>query len=311
MAEYVQALTKTPPTSAEDHSEAPVGKTKSLQLAMDYDKFLQACTIQKQPSLVQGGPRQHFNMPMTKQERRYMQDERTRKAWMPQLPLPRVVDRTSLQNRDFGFTQYSYQHKDVLSIYEGSVLSELAESVKLPVGQQKNTWLANQFVKIYKELSMVSSLILQSGCCTEESCPKMRAQSHNYLWQDYEGGEQKALSAPHYIKLVLANAQAMLNDARLFPKESGEKFPEKFEQILCPMFRRFFRVYAHFYRHHLDNLEAMGEGVEVRTRFCFCHCWFFIREFSLVPDVEIDTVRPLVEQWAKEVGFSVAKKNEQ
>ena len=43
-----------------------------------------------------------------------------------------------------------------------------------------------QFIKMYKECDIVCCFML-NGLCTLQSCPKMKAATHNYLWEDEPG----------------------------------------------------------------------------------------------------------------------------
>ncbi|CAD7956776.1 unnamed protein product [Amoebophrya sp. A25] len=237
------------------------------------------------------------------------------------------VSRQVLKERDFGFavketgvpgglhpiqsgtnslgsgSQGSEPSAQVHALYEGSVMNDIILSVRRPDGVSENLWLANNFVKILKETSMVSSFMM-NGCCTEAACPVMRAGAHTYLWQDnFEDGTTKSgieLNAPKYIKAVLDSAQTMISDPRVFPSTPEGAFPECFRELVVPQFRRFFRCYCHFYRHHLHQMEQLG--VEKRVRFCAAFCCLFCREFNMCSDTEYDTIQPLVDQWLSEAG---------
>ncbi|CAD7974187.1 unnamed protein product [Amoebophrya sp. A120] len=196
---------------------------------------------------------------------------------------------------------HTVRKQSVHTLYEGTVIAEISQSVKKPDNISANLWLANNFVKIFKEISMVSSFML-AGACTEQSCPTMRAGTHNYLWQDHnpDGTVTSGvpLSAPKYIKAVLDTAQNFLNDRRVFPTHGGE-FPECFQELVGPVVRRFFRCYCHFYRHHLQQMEELG--IEKRVRFCAAFCSLFCLEHDLCTPVEYETISPLIDAWVKEV----------
>ncbi|CAD7965823.1 unnamed protein product [Amoebophrya sp. A25] len=224
------------------------------------------------------------------------------------------VDRNFLSTqREFGFQNKATgiggvhplapngKRQSVHTLYEGSVIAEIQQSVKKPDGVSSNLWLANNFVKIFKEISMVSSFMM-NGLCTEKSCPVMRAGTHNYLWQDnHADGTVSSgiqLSAPKYIKGVLDTAQRFLNDPRVFPGQSGKDFPACFQELVGPVLRRFFRCYCHFYRHHLQQMEDLG--IEKRVRFCAAFCSLFCLEHDICSNVEYETIQPLIDAWVKE-----------
>ena len=54
--------------------------------------------------------------------------------------------------------------------------------------------------------------------------------------------------------------QALMNDPTVFPPASGGAFPEHFPELIAPWCRRFFRLYCHFYRHHLEQMEELKVG---------------------------------------------------
>eukprot|EP00392_Amoebophrya_sp_AT5.2_P004276 g4284.t1 len=248
--------------------------------------------------------------------------------------LPQASTRKDMQDRQWGFLQKQTglpegglhpvsgpadedgvrwtQSQNIKAMYEGALLNEIQNSVKKPKNVSEELWHANNFVKIAKEAGMVSTFMMH-GCCTESSCPLMRAGNHTYLWQDHnEDGSVVSgiqLPAPKYIRGVLDTAQNMMNDERVFPQKSGVPFPDCLKELLTPQFRRFFRCYCHFYRHHLEQMEQLG--VEKRIRFCAAYCTFFCIEFGLVSQTEIDTIQPIVDQWLMETDDWNRKLDEQ
>lgn len=52
--------------------------------------------------------------------------------------------------------------------------------------------------------------------------------------------------------------QAKLDDERIFPQKIGVRFPPDFLQICGTILRRLFRVYAHIYHSHFDQICALG-----------------------------------------------------
>ncbi|CAD7944698.1 unnamed protein product [Amoebophrya sp. A120] len=260
----------------------------------------------------------HIRKPFCQPEPR-IKDRKEREKAERAMPVP-VSSSPSLAHRTFLGTAYlgfnknhtgapnnlhpvqNVKDKEVHALYEGQVMTEIAATVKKPDNVSENLWLANNFVKILKEVSMVSSFML-AGCCTEASCPVMRAGTHTYLWQDHhqDGSTTSGveLSAPKYIKAVLDTAQNMINDSRVFPRESGRPFPECFKELVVPQFRRFFRCYCHFYRHHFKQMEELG--IEKRVRFCAAFCTMFCKEFNICASTEYDTIDTMIEQWLDEL----------
>lgn len=71
----------------------------------------------------------------------------------------------------------------------------------------------------------------------------------------------------------------------------GVPFPKNFQQVCNKILTRLFRVFVHVYIHHFDSILSMGAEAHVNT--CYKHFYYFIREFSLVDQRELEPlVRP-------------------
>lgn len=71
----------------------------------------------------------------------------------------------------------------------------------------------------------------------------------------------------------------------------GTPFPKSFLQVARKILSRLFRVFVHVYIHHFDRIAQMGSEAHVNT--CYKHFYYFIREFSLVDQRELEPlVRP-------------------
>jgi MOB kinase activator 1 len=53
-------------------------------------------------------------------------------------------------------------------------------------------------------------------------------------------------------------AQTILDDEKHFPQKIGVKFPPTFMATAKTILRRLFRVYAHIYHSHFDQICALG-----------------------------------------------------
>lgn len=81
-----------------------------------------------------------------------------------------------------------------------------------------------------------------------------------YHWQDTSTVEYRRpvrLSAPEYIDCLFAWAQRQLDDDTIFPSAVGAPFPPKFEATVKALLRRLFRVYAHIYLSHFQQICAL------------------------------------------------------
>lgn len=75
------------------------------------------------------------------------------------------------------------------------------------------------------------------------------------------------------------------------PTSLGVPFPKNFQQVCTKILTRLFRVFVHVYIHHFDSILSMGAEAHVNT--CYKHFYYFIREFSLVDQRELEPlVRP-------------------
>lgn len=97
--------------------------------------------------------------------------------------------------------------------------------------------------------------------CTSEHCPAMSAgKRFEYHWQDTSTVEYRRpvrLSAPEYVDCLFAWAQRQLDDPTIFPSAVGAPFPPKFEATVKALLRRLFRVYAHIYLSHFQQICAL------------------------------------------------------
>jgi len=99
---------------------------------------------------------------------------------------------------------------------------------------------------------------------------------YEYLWED--GVKYKRptkLPAPEYVDALMNWAQNILDDETVFPNKigasptigsdylfdrrfSGVPFPRNFRETVRTIVRRLFRVYAHIYSNHFDQICALG-----------------------------------------------------
>ncbi|KAB1268641.1 MOB kinase activator 3C [Camelus dromedarius] len=74
----------------------------------------------------------------------------------------------------------------------------------------------------------------------------------------------------------------------------GVPFPKNFQQVCTKILTRLFRVFVHVYIHHFDSILSMGAEAHVNT--CYKHFYYFIREFSLVDQRELEPLREMTER---------------
>ena len=72
-----------------------------------------------------------------------------------------------------------------------------------------------------------------------------------------------------------------MDDPSIFPQHYGEPFPPSFQDVICAIFKRLFRVYAHIYHSHFKHICALKEEAHLNT--CFKHFMYFT-EASTIND---------------------------
>lgn len=169
---------------------------------------------------------------------------------------------------------------------------DIREAVRLPPGEDLFDWLAVNVTDFFNEVSLLYSLM--SDICTPTCCPTMSAGPRfEYKWADGVRIKKPIrCSAPKYIDYMMNWAQATLEDEKIFPIRVGEPFPANIREVICNIFKRLFRVYAHIYVNHFREMQEMGAEPHLNT--CFRHFMLFVREFNLVEDKECEPLRDLI-----------------
>ena len=164
----------------------------------------------------------------------------------------------------------------------------------LPPGEDVNEWVAVNTVDFYNQLNMLYGTL--HDVCTPESCPVMSAgPKYEYLWAD--GVEVKKpikVSAPVYIDYLMTWVQKEMDDEELFPSKFGVPFPPNFMSRCKVILKRLFRVYAHIYHSHFDDVQRLGEDAHLNTSFK--HFIFFIFEFDMVAEKELAPMMDLIDK---------------
>ena len=79
----------------------------------------------------------------------------------------------------------------------------------------------------------------------------------------------------------------------LFSNECpGTAFPKNFQSIVKDIFKRLFRVYAHIYHHHFQQIVAVQAEAHLNT--CFKHFIYFVVEFELIDKKELAPLEDLI-----------------
>ncbi|QRV90977.1 DNA polymerase family B [Ceratobasidium sp. AG-Ba] len=158
-------------------------------------------------------------------------------------------------------------------------------AVILPEGEDLNEWLAVHTVDFFNHLNMLYGTVTEF--CTPQQCPIMSAgPRYEYLWEDGVTYKRPTkLSAPEYVDALMNWVQGLLDDEKVFPNKIGVPFPRNFQSTVKTLVRRLFRVYAHLYSHHFEQIAALG--IEAHLNTSYRHFFLFINEFDLVDKKEL------------------------
>jgi len=119
-------------------------------------------------------------------------------------------------------------------------------------------FIARSAPGIFAAVQQLHALVCET--CTEISCPRMSAgNKYEYQWND--GLTTRACSAPQYIAQLFEWVTPQLPDIPGVVPGSNSALPEllpEFRRDASVIFRRLFRVYAHIYYNHFEEIRALG-----------------------------------------------------
>lgn len=170
--------------------------------------------------------------------------------------------------------------------------SVLAKAVKLPKDEDLNEWIAVHVVDFYNQINMLYGSITEF--CSPKTCPRMIATpEYEYLWQDSVTKKPVSLSAPDYVENLMRWIQNFFDDDNVFPNKTGAPFPPQFLTLCKTMLKRLFRVYAHIYCHHFDEITELGLQTHLNTSLK--HFVLFCKEFQLIGQKDFGPLSELVQ----------------
>lgn len=169
---------------------------------------------------------------------------------------------------------------------------DLRQAVMLPRGEDMNEWLAVNTVDFFNTTNLLYGSITEF--CTTTDCPSMTAgPEYEYLWVDPPVIKKPIkCSAPEYVEYVMTHIEKKINDDAIFPSSPDVPFPAKFKDEVKNIFKRLFRIYAHIYHSHLDQIKKLGEEAHLNT--AFKHKLLFIFEFDLVKTKELLPLKSII-----------------
>ena len=189
------------------------------------------------------------------------------------------------------------KHHRAQKLYEMSQATlgtmSMKDAVKLPKGENLDDWLAVSVYDFYNELNCLIAPVLQF--CTTETCPEMTAgPNYKYAWQDNNNKKPVMMPASDYIAHVMDWVDSLLNDEKVFPSEQDAQFPKDFIKTIKNIFKRLFRIYAHIYYHHQDEIKVIR--VDEPLNSSFRHFMYFTNEFKLIPKDQLAPLQSIIDQ---------------
>ncbi|KHJ42301.1 Mob1/phocein family protein [Trichuris suis] len=166
-------------------------------------------------------------------------------------------------------------------------------AVVLPDGEDLNEWLAANVCDFFNQVSMLYGTITEF--CTSERCPVMSAGPLEYVWTDCNNlKRQIKCSAPQYIDFLMSWIQEKLDDEAVFPSKIGLPFPPNFVEVVRTVMKRLFRIYAHIYYQHFEDVERLKEEAHLNTSFK--HFILFVKEFNLIEEKDLQPLQDVIER---------------
>jgi len=171
--------------------------------------------------------------------------------------------------------------------------SQPEKAVKLPDGEELNEWVAVHTVQFFEALQRIYATTAEY--CTVKSCPSMTAGKAEYYWKDGEKYKKPTrVPAATYIEELFNWVSSEISDPKLFPVEEGAAFPPKFMSRVKDIFRRLFRVYAHIYYHHFEEIRKVGANAHLNS--CFKHFIYFSLEFNMIEKSDLAPLQELIDR---------------
>ncbi|XP_076371461.1 MOB kinase activator-like 3 isoform X2 [Tachypleus tridentatus] len=194
-----------------------------------------------------------------------------------------------------GTLKYSLHKRAQASLNSGINLKQV---VRLPHGEDLNDWVAVHVVDFFNRINLIYGTV--TDFCREDTCPTMSGgPKFEYLWADRSKYKKPThLPAPQYIALLMDWAETQINNDEVFPVTVDVPFPKNFIPTCKKILTRLFRVFVHVYIHHFESLVAIGAEAHVNT--CYKHFYYFIREFDLVSQRELEPLAEMTRRICKD-----------
>lgn len=155
----------------------------------------------------------------------------------------------------------------------------------MPLGEEKNEWLAANTVDFYNELSLLYGLVVDEATEKYKQPGEGFPPGFEYRWGESGGKKAIRVSSPEYVDYVMSWVEDQLDNEDIFPTLETSPFPDNFIVYIRDIYKRLFRVFAILYHRHFASFEEIDAQAHLNT--CFKHFLFFSLQFELVDDEEL------------------------
>lgn len=179
--------------------------------------------------------------------------------------------------------------------YRASIVNRsFKRLVALPKFINLNEWLAATIFDIFNTVNIFWGAVAEF--CTAKSCPSMSVGDVEFLWVD---AQKKAVKLPaaQYVDYTLTQIQNQVEDESVFPSRHGTPYTKDMVLVCRQICKQLFRVLAHVYCAHFDEMAAAQ--VEAHLNTLFCHFLEFCFEFDLIDRKEVEPLHDLIAKLAE------------
>ena len=180
-------------------------------------------------------------------------------------------------------------------IWKQTIVVDPYSGCKLPPGENLNEWIAVSTIDAFNQISYLYEAL--TDYCTPATCPEMTAgPGFKYAWQDnQEYKKPTMLPACDYIIHVMQWTESLINDDKIFVDESsGKPFPKDFMNTNKKIYQRLFRVYAHIYHHHMNDIRNFQ--LEHTLNQSFRSFMAFAKEYKMIPEDQQAALKSIIDQ---------------
>jgi len=174
--------------------------------------------------------------------------------------------------------------------------AEIYEATKPPPGLTVEAWIASNIVSIHDELIWVATIFADFCNPQSDLCCVMHAGTCHYRWQE-PGCLPVDMPAVQYTDRVVQDGYDKIKANQLIPHDAVS-FPADFLPQVRVMLKRFFRVYAHVYTCHFEDMRAMD--IEAHVNMMFKRMLFVSWHLNLVNMEDIEPLRAMATRFLQE-----------